>query len=542
MATIIDALVATLELDTTDYKRSWNDVDAIDAEGAAKRDRVNKRKDKEERERARVEKQNAQQRKRDTDELTGSVVTLGKSLAAAVLGYESVIGFAKDLAKLTGGEAALGRSATKLGIGAPALNIYGKAVEYAGGKPEDALATFAKLTTEKSNKDRLGEIGPLLQLLQQKGVAYEDKSGNLLDQGKILDDLSKKTQNMKNQDRAAMFSQAGIADGVINRMLEESKLQDEQLAKAREFNRITEKGVKDSEDLVEQWHQMTDAADKAATKIRDALVPTAKHSMDAITKLASGDVMGANQSAGGAILDVGKLYERYTEKVYKGIASLGEQAVDYLFGGSASGGSSAHGTIDRSGGDRLVTPKAGSVAARNNNPGNIKAVGDQARDAQGFRIFATLAEGQAAMRGTIERKIDKGYDTIAKLITAYEGTDAQKDPHATAAYIDRVSKLTGKGMSDKLNAADIAAVINAMTIVESALPNSAMRGPPSGATPGIGGNTNNTSTASTNNSTSVSAPINIYPAAGADPSAIANQTVSALSRKIAVAQANAGQG
>jgi hypothetical protein len=199
-------------------------------------------------------------------------------------------------------------------------------------------------------------------------------------------------------------------------------------------------------------------------------------------------------------------------------------------------------SANRSGGDRLVTPKAGSVAARNNNPGNIKAVGDQARDAQGFRIFATLAEGQAAMRGTIERKIDKGYDTIAKLITAYEGTDAKKDPHATAAYIDRVTKLTGKGMSDKLNAADIAAVINAMTIVESALPNSAMRGPPSGATPGIGGNTNNTSTASTNNTTTVSAPITINPPAGADPTAIASQTVSALSRKIAVAQANTGQG
>ena len=167
------------------------DVDAIEGESAAKRDKVNKRNDREEKERARQQKQNALDRKKHTDELNSSVVTLGKSLATAVLGYESVIGFAKDLAKLTGGEAALGRNAAKLGVSPAALNIYGKAVEYAGGKPEDALATFAKLTAEKSNKDLKGEIGPLLQLLQQKGVAYGDKNGNLLDQGKILEENPK---------------------------------------------------------------------------------------------------------------------------------------------------------------------------------------------------------------------------------------------------------------------------------------------------------------------------------------------------------------
>lgn len=166
MPTVIDALVVQLELDTTDYKRSWRDVDSIDAEGTAKRDRVNKKNDKEERERARVEKQNALDRKKRTDDITGSVATLGRTLAATFLGFESAAGLTKFFAGLTTNEASLGRTATKLGIGADALNIYGKAVEYAGGKTEDVISTFAKLAQEKTFKDLRGEIGPLLQLLQ----------------------------------------------------------------------------------------------------------------------------------------------------------------------------------------------------------------------------------------------------------------------------------------------------------------------------------------------------------------------------------------
>jgi hypothetical protein len=523
MPTVIDALVVQLELDSEPYKRSWKDVDNIDDASAAKRDKVNKRNDREEKERARQEKQNSLDRKKRTDDLTGSAISLGKALGAAVLGYESVIGFAKELAKLTGGEAALGRSATKLGISPKALNIYGKAVEYAGGKPEDALATFSQLTREKSNKDLNGEIGPLLQLLQQKGVNYEDKNGNLLDQGKILDDLSKKTQNMKNQDRAAIFAKAGIADGVINRMLEETKEQERQLDKAREFNRISEANVKDAELMVEKYHQMGDAIDKVNTKARDALKPVANHSMDAITKLASGDVMGANQSAGGAILDVGKLYEGYTKKVYGGAGNLVSQAIDYWFGGSTP-----------------VAPKAGSLAARNNNPGNLKD-----KKTGQFRTFATLAEGQAAMHDDLDYKINHGNDTIAKLIARYEGTDTKKDPNATRAYIERASKLTGKDTNAKLTEADLPALMNAMTIVESGLPNSAMRAPPSGATPSIVGSGSGSASGkidrSGGNTTNVTVNKIEVNSSSADPTQVANQTGDALSRKITVAQANTGQ-
>ena len=537
MPTVIDALVVQLELDTTNYKRSWKDVGSIEGEAVAKRDRVNKKNDKEERERARVEKQNALDRKKRTDDITGSVATLGRTLASTFLGFESVAGLTKFFAGLTTGEASLGRTAAKLGIGADALNIYGKAVEYAGGKTEDVVATFAKLAQEKTFKDLRGEIGPLLQLLQLKGVNYEDRNGKLRDMGAILDDLSKKTRNMSDAERSAMFAQAGIADGVINRMLEQQAIQDHQLAKAREFNRINQQNVKDSEDMVEKWREMTDAIGKAGTAARDTLKPVINDTLDAVTKLASGDIMGANQSAGGAILDVGQMYANYTKKIYGGAGNLADQAIDYWFGSSGGGGGgSARGTINRSGGEGLISPKAGSLAARNNNPGNLQ-------DKNGkFRTFATLAEGQAAMRADIEAKISKGFDTIASIITRYEGTDGKKDPYALAAYIARAVTLTGKGANQKLTAADLPALLNAMTVVESGLPNSAMRGPQSGATPGTVGRTGGTApAAAAGNTTTVTVGKIEVNSSNADPTQVANQTGDALQRKFSVAQANTGQ-
>jgi hypothetical protein len=534
--TVIDALVVELELDTTNYKRSWKDVGTIENEAVAKRDRVNKKNDKEEKERARVEKQNALDRKKRTDDVTGSVATLGRTLAATFLGFESVAGLTKFFAGLTTGEATLGRTATKLGISAESLNVYGKAVEYAGGKTEDVVATFAKLAQEKTFKDLRGEIGPLLQLLQQKGVNYEDRNGKLRDMGQILDDLSKKTRNMSNAERSAMFAQAGIADGVINRMLEEQRLQDSQLAKAREYNRINQKNVEDAESMVEKWREMTDAIGKAGTAARDTLKPAINDTLDAVTKLAGGDILGANNSAGSAILDVGKIMEDYTVKLWKGQANLTQQAIDYWFGGSSTGGAAVSGKIDRSGGGELIAPRAGSLAARNNNPGNL-----QDRNGK-FRTFTTLAEGQAAMRSDIEAKMRKGFDTITSIITRYEGTDGKKDPYTLAAYIARASKLTGKGANEKLTAADLPALLNAMTAVESKLPDSALRGPQSGATPGAVGRTGGGApAAAAGNTTNVTVAKIEVNSSNADPTQVANQTGDALQRKISVAQANTGQ-
>lgn len=520
MPTVIDALVVQLELDTTEYKRSWKDVDAIEGESVAKRDRVNKKNDKEEKERARVEKQNALDRKKHTDETAQSVANLGRTLLSTFLGFETIAGGFKYLGALNETQANLGRTATKLGTGAEALNIYGKAIELAGGKAADAQETFSKLAQEKSFKDLRGDIGPLLQLLQQKGVAYEDSKGNLLDMGKILDDLSKKTQGMRDQDRAAMFAAAGISSGVINRMLEESKLQDEQLAKARQLNAISGESVKKAEELKTAWDGVGQAIDRGGNAVLETFSPNVKGLLDRVTEFLGGPAQSAQSRRdmlGGASTD---------DRARAAREKYGNLALDQARARQAAAV------------DGLVAPKAGSLAARNNNPGNLE-------DSNGkFRVFATLAEGQAAMRADIEAKMRKGFDTISTIVTRYEGTDGPKDPYALKAYIERASKLTGKGANEKLTSADVTKLLNAMTVVESGLPDSAMRVQPSGATPSIvssgSGSVSGKIDRGGGNTTVTVGKIEVH-SDSANAADVANQTGDALQRKISVAQANTGQ-
>ncbi len=533
MPTVIDALVVQLELDMAEYKRASKDVDKIDAETLAKRDRVNKKNDREEKERARLEKQNTLDRKKRTDELTGSIGNLGRGLAAAFLGFETLGGAAKYLGELNAGQAALGRTATRIGVGADALNIYGKAVELAGGKAEDAQASFAKLSQEFTAKKLKGEIGPLLQLLQQKGVNYEDANQNLLDTGTILDELAKKMGNMSEADRANMMAAAGLSQGVIDFLLEEKKLRDEQIATATKYNETTKESAKNAEGLVSSWREVGQAVDQAGNKILKFSTPAIKGALATVAEVVktlsfSSDTTPSEAEAAALGTDP--------------YAAAGAEG--YSPPAAPSVGGTARGTITRPVPPVTRLPDTRSRAERNNNPGNIKAVGNQLSDADGFRIFATLAAGQAAMLGTVERKFKKGDDTIAKLISAYEGTDTKKHPYETAAYIERASRLTGKGANEKLTEADISSLINAMVAVESKLPDSAYRAAQAGATPAItgrpGGGPVAAAPAAGNTTTVTVGKIEVHSNAS-DPNAVASATADALNRKATVTQADAGQ-
>lgn len=519
MPTVIDALIVELELDTSGYKRSWQDVDAIDTAGAAKRERTNKKNDKEERERARVEKQNSLDRKKRTDETTQSVASLGRTLAATFLGFETVEGGLKYLAGLNQSQADLGRNATKIGVAADALNIYGKAVELAGGKSEEATQTFEKLAREFSNLNlNTGPPGPLLTLLMQKGVAFRDAQNHLLDIGTILDNLSKKTSNMADQDRANLFANAGIAGGVVNRMLEQQKLQDEQLVAATRLNAATGESTKKAEELKTAWAGVSQAIDRGGNAVLETFSPAVTGILNRITEFLGGPSQTSQSKRdmlGGASTD---------DRARASREKYGNLALDQARASAADG---------------LLAPRPGSLAARNNNPGNLQ-------DKSGhFRVFATLAEGQVAMRADIEAKMRKGFETISTIITRYEGTDGPKDPRALKAYIERASKLTGKDANEKLTAADLPALLNAMVAVESRLPDSAVRIPPHGATPSVvsagSGSVSGRIDRSAGNTTTVTVGKIEVRSDSANPTEVANQAGAALQRKISVAQANQGQ-
>lgn len=90
----------------------------------------------------------------------------------------------------------------------------------------------------------------------------------------------------------------------------------------------------------------------------------------------------------------------------------------------------------------------GSVAYRNNNPGNLVYAGQAGASpgAGGFAAFDTLADGQAALRNQITLDAVRGTDvngnpttTVSELISSW----APPSENDTATYIANVSAATG---------------------------------------------------------------------------------------------------
>lgn len=94
----------------------------------------------------------------------------------------------------------------------------------------------------------------------------------------------------------------------------------------------------------------------------------------------------------------------------------------------------------------------GSSSFRNNNPGNLKFVGQAGatgKDERGFAIFSSFDGGWQALLRDLGIKLRRTPDhSIISLITEYEGGDPENPPGNDLAYAENVarqlSEATGK--------------------------------------------------------------------------------------------------
>lgn len=89
---------------------------------------------------------------------------------------------------------------------------------------------------------------------------------------------------------------------------------------------------------------------------------------------------------------------------------------------------------------------------RNNNPGNIRDDGTLwqgkiGADAQGFLIFADTCWGIRALATDLTNKINKGLDTISKILAVYAPAT---DNNNVNAYISAVSASSGLDANEQL--------------------------------------------------------------------------------------------
>lgn len=109
---------------------------------------------------------------------------------------------------------------------------------------------------------------------------------------------------------------------------------------------------------------------------------------------------------------------------------------------------------------------------RNNNPGNIRILGDRfqgektpSRDLE-FKEFYSIDYGYRAMFVMLATYITKGYDTVEKIISRW----APSTENDTKAYINTVVRLSGVSAQARLTTQSgpaIKKIVAAMSFVEN---------------------------------------------------------------------------
>lgn len=234
MANIIDALVVTLGLDSSNYQKGQKDV----TEGLGKLKTTAGSVSKEMEARG---KQAAAFVTSIKNELIGlfAVVTAGKGLS----------GFISDSVN---GTAALGRLATNLNMSARDLDGWGTAAEAFGGTAQGVQASLQHIAGGIQEFAATGQSA-LIPYFRSMGIELSDSSGKVRDYRDIMLDLADKFKGMKPQEALFFGRSLGLDDGTIN-LLRQGRTEVTQLvARMTQSSGVTQGSVDAAQRAQKAW-------------------------------------------------------------------------------------------------------------------------------------------------------------------------------------------------------------------------------------------------------------------------------------------------
>jgi hypothetical protein len=200
MATVVDALIVTLGLDTTDFQRGQ------------KKNSEDLKKSKE-----------------DANATAKAIEASGKTAAqffsrlrnealllfAAFTGANSLKQFVENLVS---GDAGMSRLAKQLNMTTEDLTAWTSAIERTGGSATAAAGTFQSLEDNIQNLRLTGQSN-LLPFFRAMGVAMLDAQGNARPLKDILLDLAKWAEGKDPAMVHQMFQSIGLDPGTINMLM-----------------------------------------------------------------------------------------------------------------------------------------------------------------------------------------------------------------------------------------------------------------------------------------------------------------------------------
>lgn len=234
MANIIDALVITLGLDSSNYKKGQKEVG--EGLGKLKENASSTAKEMELR-----GKQAAAFVTSIKNELIGlfAVVTAGKGLS----------GFISDSVN---GTAALGRLATNLSMSARDLDGWSTAAEAFGGTAQGVQGSLQHIAGGIQQFAATGQ-SELIPYFRSMGIELSDSAGKVRDYRDIMLDLADKFKGMTPQESLFFGHSLGLDDGTIN-LLRQGRAEVTQLvSRMTQSSGVTQDSVEAAQRAKKSW-------------------------------------------------------------------------------------------------------------------------------------------------------------------------------------------------------------------------------------------------------------------------------------------------
>ncbi|TBM10116.1 hypothetical protein EYY83_19035 [Hafnia alvei] len=509
MATIIDSLVVTLGLDPSGFKKGQDEVKkglndtrknadqtAKDMEAAGKR----------------------------AASFFGSIRTELLALVGVTLSAQGIKTFitsmTSDLMRLGIESRALDISAKSLDGWERAATAAGSSAEKMAG----TLGSFQKVLTQIRTGG--GQDDPLFGALAAFGGAtganfdYQNDNSEAImrkiaaNWGKLSKDAQRRFGGMFGFDNA---TQQGLSNGSLvqdaDRFAKISKATDEATKKALEFNRRLEEMKQNFSSaaqvlyealipyierlipLIEQfgvWISthgpeidkfFRDTAEEIG-KVTDA-VGGLENALKLLLVFVAGKwLLGMSSSIGGikgAMLALGRIsliaglveLQKYAEQLEKKYSWLTDNPVtNFLNKGAGTDTTTELGkqfhdwVLDKTGielprGDGYKSAPRG---IRNNNPGNLNFAGQSGATKEGgeggrFAVFESMEHGVAALYRQLQLYFKRGVNTLSSIVKTYAPAS---DGNNVDAYVSALSKATGKGANETIDAGDTTTIARLM--------------------------------------------------------------------------------
>jgi len=535
MTTIVDSLIVTLGLDSKGFKKGAGEADKAIKDVQS-----------------------------DVVKSAQSMVSALSRVAAEFVGLFLVVRSVHDIvdffADINEATRQLGFDSKNFGIAAGELRDWQNAAEIAGGRAEDVAKTVESFQRSLFNLKFNGVVSDQLIYLARLGVAFQTTAGQVRPFKDILFDTARALErsNKSRPEKYEFLKGAGFDEGSINLILGGTKALEEAYEKQQRLQQINERNTRAAQKLAEAWIYLKQSLTAAATQILTNLTPYLEQLFTTMQKDFPAKLQElADWVKGGGAASIKGFFEGLNT-----IVRTLADTIDYAgktftatFGSGSTLDTVAKWWVAITGGAPVelsdsAAADARSRALRNNNPGNLKATGNQIRDPQGFAIFATREEGIAAANNQLDLYAKRGINTIGSIASTWAPPG---DGNNLNNYILGLMKATGKGPNDVLGPEDRANLLRGIFGNEDApnapsgkaigrilrpVPGAARAAQGAGATPSVQSSPPISSTAGPSNSVQIDQ-ITVNTQA-TDANRIAADMGRAVQRKFNVAYADGG--